>query len=445
MNLLSVPVHQKRDEYVPGYLARIACANGFSAIEELFLKAEITALIRGRGKNYQTACAKFNLTFDSQSPAIPLPKTTVRICPACVIEHGYIKTNWHSQTMYHCTEHKLTLIDSCEQCHRPLQWDVPLLEARCTNPSCGATLRRVPSNLSVDEHNLAYECYLAGEWCVHQSEPTKIGTPSVRLIQEIGYAFLTAPITAEFYLNAFSKKYSTGALPHRVVMHSLFELRAKLSNSWRTTEQLDAFLAKPLPTTGPLSDSLLLSVKQFCRLTGFDRNDLNKLIDQHLVSSPEARYRIEPDSTLDTAKLFQRLIDKSTAVECAKPLVEWRDLIEAFCQTFSAVLIMCVEGKIQFQYRPGETLLDSIWVTEHDVRNCLTSQVEYMRDQIIRFEQIQRMTGLSPAAIKKAIRSGKLRPEAQTRFDYCHSLFLSEATTLMKMNLQQAPLPLWGD
>ena len=189
----------------------------------------------------------------------------------------------------------------------------------------------------------------------------------------------------------------------------------------------------------------MLSVRQFCQLSGFDRNDLNKLIDRDIVTSPEARYRIEPESILNTAKLFKLLIDKSAPVEGAKPLAEWRDLIDAFCQTFSAVLMMCVEGKIPFRYQPGERLQDSIWVIEHDVRNCLTNQVELIRDQIIRFEQIQKMTGLSPTAIKKAIRSGQLRPEAQTRFDYCHSLFLSEATTLMKMNMQQAPLPLWGE
>lgn len=445
MNLLSVPINQKSDEYIPGYLTRLAFANGFSAIEELFRKTELFALIRGRGKKYQDACAKFHLSFPLQSPAIPLPKTTVRICPACILEQGYIKTDWHSLTAHHCEEHQLTLIDSCKDCHRPLQWDVQLFEAHCTNPYCGVALPWVPSNLSKDEHKLAYECYLAGEWCLNQLESTENTSPSIRLVQEIGYGFLKAPVTAEFYLNQFAHRASPGALPHRVVMHSLYELRAKLSDSWRTIEQLDAFLAKPLPITEPLSDSLLLSVRQFCQLSGFDRNDLNKLIDQDIVTSPEARYRIEPDSILNTAKLFKLFIDKSAPVEGAKPLAEWRDLIESFCQTFSAVLIMCVEGKIPFQYQPGELLLDSIWVTEHDVRNCLANQVDLMRDQIIRFEQIQKMTGLSPTAIKKAIRSGQLRPEAQTRFDYCHSLFLSEATTLMKMNMQQAPLPLWGE
>lgn len=56
-----------------------------------------------------------------------------RICTACVAEEHVMDWRWSIATVARCPNHKLLLIDTCPQCHKPISWDANLFEF-C--PSC---------------------------------------------------------------------------------------------------------------------------------------------------------------------------------------------------------------------------------------------------------------------------------------------------------------------
>jgi hypothetical protein len=56
-----------------------------------------------------------------------------RICTACLVEDHVMDWRWSIATVARCPNHKLLLIDTCPQCHKPISWDANLFEF-C--PSC---------------------------------------------------------------------------------------------------------------------------------------------------------------------------------------------------------------------------------------------------------------------------------------------------------------------
>lgn len=444
MSILSIRSQIQPLEHVPGYLVRLAKENGFSGIEQLFYKTEFLALIRGRGKKYEECCIKFGINIPKQDTSHALASTTVRVCPECVAQLDLIKAEWHSTAVYHCKIHSLALIDTCEHCQMQLRWDIPLLKGLCTNPNCGRQLPESLSTMTEKEHHSAYQCWLAGYWCMHNTSITRFETISIKMMQEIGYAFLSSPITALHYLDSYQSLMGRNILPQNIKKLSLHHLRIQLTTPWHTLKHIDKFLALPLQSDEFNPDSVMLSVSDLCKTMGVDRQTVSRLIFDGYALQPVNRWRVTPDTALNVAPLFKALVTKSTTLADGQTVADFRYLIEAYFQSNSTLLLACLNGELEFQYQPGESLFDSIQVAETDLRLLLASGLDAIRDRAIRLEEIERLTGLSQGAIRHAIKSGKLKREARERFDYNQTLFLSEARTLLKMNTRQAELELWG-
>ncbi|WP_445427352.1 hypothetical protein [Alishewanella sp. HL-SH05] len=157
MTLLSIASSLKSEEHIPGYIMRLAQDNGFTRIEQLFYQTELSALMHGKGKAFDTACLKFGVHLAHVKLENAVNVKQVRVCPACIAEQGYIKAKWHSLTQYHCSIHHLALIDYCDACQMPLHWNIPLLLARCSNPQCSCPLPLNPSLMSEEDHHYALD------------------------------------------------------------------------------------------------------------------------------------------------------------------------------------------------------------------------------------------------------------------------------------------------
>ncbi len=58
---------------------------------------------------------------------------SVKLCPCCFQDDsGYLKASWELANVTHCEIHQCLLIDSCPNCHRPIEWQTDLFRG-CTN------------------------------------------------------------------------------------------------------------------------------------------------------------------------------------------------------------------------------------------------------------------------------------------------------------------------
>lgn len=443
MSVLSIYLKQHSDEDPVGFLLRLAFENGFSAIHQLFLRSQFDILCSGTGKKFEDLCSQFSFTLHQSAISKPVPRSTVRVCPACIEELSYIKAKWQSSEVFHCEVHKLALIDTCESCHHPLTWDINLLDNRCTHADCCQKLPHIVSHMTESEHQYAYECYISGVWCLQQSNIAVANINRVKLAQEIGYGFLKSIKTAEHYLGVYEKNIRSDSLPQLLRKFTLYKLASLLNSLWETRPIIEKFLESPLPLYNDSVISFRIEVGEFCNLVGIDRTTLELLVSKDLVIKEGNRCRILPNTRVEVSQLFTLLNGHSNSMNSAKSLLEWRELIEAYCQTYALMLVACLEGTLRYNYQPKDSLFDSIYVLEEDLRDALVTNMTRIKDKAIRLEQIERMTGMSPKSIKKAIISGKVRLEARERFKYNQSLLLSEASMLLKLNTKQHQLPLW--
>lgn len=51
-----------------------------------------------------------------------------QICPICIRQHGYARSNWDLTYSTVCIEHRCGLADMCPQCVKPIRWNRPALE-----------------------------------------------------------------------------------------------------------------------------------------------------------------------------------------------------------------------------------------------------------------------------------------------------------------------------
>jgi hypothetical protein len=61
-----------------------------------------------------------------------------RICASCVKEDKVLDWRWSIATIARCNKHKVTLLDTCPHCNKPLQWDANIFEfcTFCKTPWC---------------------------------------------------------------------------------------------------------------------------------------------------------------------------------------------------------------------------------------------------------------------------------------------------------------------
>lgn len=156
----------KADENAIGYIIRLAKSNHFRNLSE-FLKAYASKALPSQ---YNTSSLLASITLASKltghdlidkdypivsgdwanDPEVDASKrfTFSRkpcICPHCVREDGYLKSNWQYTVNSYCEKHQCAHINVCPSCNKELVWNVQLLNLTCQR--CGSAL----SSEQVDE------------------------------------------------------------------------------------------------------------------------------------------------------------------------------------------------------------------------------------------------------------------------------------------------------
>ena len=140
------------DESFPGYVLRLAMENGWASSSE-FLNALGTSgqvNIRADNKklvNYIIEITGHNKNHISKSRFMPHGDTAfvrivgnvfeslnlhhVQVCPLCMTNSAYHRSQWQYLPYTHCIEHKQSLIHKCTICDAPFEWYSSLLSTGC--------------------------------------------------------------------------------------------------------------------------------------------------------------------------------------------------------------------------------------------------------------------------------------------------------------------------
>lgn len=182
-----------------GYLKRVADANGFGSVGQLF------SSLRSRQQGaFDELCARLRLISEERArlfgslPAhwahldIPLGlahsdfnSTHGRWCPLCLREGGLLPGQWTLKLVCTCPKHGIWLKEKCSRCGTNLSWsDVVQFEGKCP---CGASLVEADVE-EVDEDVQALTLLLCGDSGTERLAClSSLRTPSIhRLVRYLG-------------------------------------------------------------------------------------------------------------------------------------------------------------------------------------------------------------------------------------------------------------------
>lgn len=162
-------------ESLPGYLLRLAEANGYSGIRDLLsalpepctrpVGAEIRSLradkirLENLGRmavGDDKHCLRFLSQAVGKDAAIVQGnridhdawlEPAAQLCPLCLQEKTVIPEEWDLGCVTACERHRVQLLDACTVCGEPITWTRSSL-TRC--PSCGSDYRTQPAQTATD-------------------------------------------------------------------------------------------------------------------------------------------------------------------------------------------------------------------------------------------------------------------------------------------------------
>lgn len=111
-------------------------------------------------------------------------------CPRCLAQARYVRLHWHIPFVTCCTAHRCWLLDTCPECHRPVD-EVGVLRGQCEH--CGFHLENVQT-VPVPEDDLLFRLQTTLMSWLYQTPPPDLGFPDapvnvlLRILQGLRYA-----------------------------------------------------------------------------------------------------------------------------------------------------------------------------------------------------------------------------------------------------------------
>lgn len=224
-------------ESAPGYLMRVAGANGFGSVRQLFTSLRV----RQQGA-FDELCSRLCLTDQERGGLFgSLPSqwghndmpvglgisdfnhTCRRWCPACMKEDGVLQGRWSLKLVCACSVHGVWLQDVCPRCGSNCSWtDTVQTHCQCGAPLIDANMETAGSDV------LALTQLLTGESSTTVNVPglVPLTTPAVhRLVRYLG-PFLAEPRPAH--------PGQTMGVHRMVVARGLVSGAAELLANWPT-------------------------------------------------------------------------------------------------------------------------------------------------------------------------------------------------------------------
>ncbi|QYJ95702.1 hypothetical protein [Shewanella spartinae] len=401
-----------------GYALRYAQRNGIQYLSSLYKAQEIEWLCKGiNSKKIDTGrLLEIEATESLSATFNPLFKVnrllTARVCLDCITNNQLIAKEVQNPFVTTCSVHKAHFVEWCRCCNKHLEWDISLLDARCTNINCGALLAPhlnagYPGDLTEQQVS---DCLLANYYysiapgnlhCVGSKWP-KLELPTQAVTN--GFRLLTSKEAANDWLLKLAKEFP-GAWPStfRSIINTTL---ANLIGDWKNKALFEKQLFRPSPPC--LSNTLKVSVEQATKLLVTNRDGLQRLQEAELVSRTHSRLHL--DSIIDISLVLVLLETQKTKQRCQKSLMELREIMDFYALNLVDILIAIKSGVLTTNYKPGSHITDSIFVTEQELKTFGLRKFQEFRPQYVSFNKASKLTKVSVSSLRLLRKLGRLRP-----------------------------------
>jgi hypothetical protein len=367
------------DECLPSYLLRLTLRNGFGSTNNWLNSHTLHAATTGHLSTRQTdelfskvgvvATSNHCLFSGNLSPLFLSPTSLQpRICPECIKEFGYIKSEWMNLNNLVCLKHNCLLVDYCRHCQQQLQWSISLLTNKCSNPDCNESIKlssfeTLPSNLTIQQIS---DCLVA-QFFYNKVDVTIL--PKLKNFEMnhfnnqlmMGYRLLNDKKTFEKWLALLNlKSLQHREFPEDIRLYPWQLLTKSIQCNWpnlnRTTDVKFESTSSKAPTY-PIP--LKIPAEQLMRSLGistFQLRDVLSLIDQSYLSNK----RVSPKRQIDMVALSSKLINNSTSIRKGRTISE---VTSDNSDKLKELYIAIMSNTISFNYSPKQNYKTSITIS----------------------------------------------------------------------------------
>lgn len=414
MNLALTP-RPFPDESLIGYLVRLASTNGYRYIRRIFKENIINAAVR---YNVEVVNIALALELSIARPAVKATSVLwespillqARVCPKCIEELGYIKSEVQNPYITHCSTHGDELIDTCPACKQQLNWDINLINGRCSE--CALKLSIAPTTLPRLSQAEVSDCLFALAMMGANEKPY-FHTPkycSINHMSEsviLGAQLLTDERMFKSWVLKTLRKQDPLA-PRYLRLIDVDHLFTWLRGIW-PVQNIREDIYKICYFSGMHSkDSSQIPAKLAAGLLRITLRKLTTLTDLKIIKNA-GKSKIHARSRIDIRPLLWalRLYTPTTGMV---PLVNQIKLLERYDIDLGDLLIARDRGEIRLGYRPDMCFFTSLFCNPHDLVSFAERMLYHrsITNEVVSLETAMKLTQLSKEELYCQRQKGRL-------------------------------------
>lgn len=450
MSYFSVQVVPKSGESLPGFLLRLAKRNGYFELDRLMTKHQLNHIYRGTGALYDKTVQELGISEQLKIRDFGSIKSNgflknCRVCPTCVKASLPILENWQSTTAYHCDLHHTVLVETCQACHKNLTWDLPVLDAKCSNQYCSAPLPEIASKLRALSKEAFEDCYTAFTWA---NMAVDIGNMNRSEQLAFGYEVLTCdktflPLIKEY----LTQQAQYSGYPDTMRFWQAYSCLSGLNQDWALRSALLTAIQKLSTehfaiTSGTLTPLYVPHDFKKHYLEGIPLDETYFTLRKSYISTKKVEFDTVSKEHFSFSNLISALCrfaipkDSSTV-----SLRHWPSVIAPYRVSATDVILACCQGDIDFYFDKNDQLLDSLHISEIHMRKFVFSHLDKFENGHVDAQAASLICQLSTEQIYAAKREGLLKTYRVNNFTR-RSFRVRDVLKLARLLDNQLPLPL---
>ena len=413
----SVRPTPETEESLIGFILRSVLRNGFMYLASALAPSYINKLIRLQKLPFQIkglTLPKVQIPqFEAKTPLFKHHwMLNPKVCLQCIEQNNIIKSEVQNPFLNRCSTHNTLMIDKCQACNVPLEWDVELLQGKCTNSHCGVRLTELSDKdlpyLSTQE---VADCLLASILISNNDisyiKPTQFATIKdyqQRILK--GHDFLSQNRKVKVWMLSLLRNQSQ-AVPRSFTLVHIRLLLENIDSKWsfrKVVQQLkDVSYAPPHSAINPME----MNASQARQLIGVDTESLQRLVE-HKCIAKIGNSRFTYNSIVNLAPLIN-FLEKSTFIEGRLPLSEQGTLLQYYSVTMADVLIAIKNNKLSVGFAANHNLSSSIYCNHEQLAAFGKEHLDSKHEDLIDREKAKEILKCTTEQLARFHKEGKLK------------------------------------
>lgn len=371
-----------------GYFIRLAHSNGLSTIYDLISTVQFSRLVQAKLSIGDSLWLNQILDkpthFESEIPLLNSNPFYIsnrllkpKVCILCLKENGIHRDSWQHTHHLVCELHKTLLISTCHTCKAPLEWDIALLDGRCTNQACNEQLIDMNTALPLLSAMQIDDCLLVDlisttqDKCLTQKraycDVKDINKALYQNFQRLNDKDLFYTLVIE---PTITNDLSRSAYPINMKLHLLNFMIKNLKEDWPVLPWLNAYIQTSTNSLGnnETFPEYWIKVQDISETLELPREDIKHLYKTSYFKSKNGAHFLNNSSILEVSGLFKALQSNSTKMhENFQSYSVVTCKTKAYHTPIFAVFDAMLSGRLSYHYCAHQTLLSSFFVDECEI------------------------------------------------------------------------------